>query len=88
MQMEMYCIQQGGKWEIKGESYGEGLLEHFLRARAVVPMQLFTIFTADDRAIEHVRRDRRRIEGIVKRIGGHVEWGLRLTWDWFTSSSS
>jgi hypothetical protein len=69
------------EWVSKRAMGHEAVVEHFLRARAVLPMQLFTIFTSDDRAIEHVRRDRRRIERIVKRIGGHVEWGLRLTWD-------
>jgi hypothetical protein len=59
----------------------EAVVEHFLRARAVLPMQLFTIFTADERAVEHVRRDRRRITRLVERIEGHLEWGLRVTWD-------
>jgi hypothetical protein len=59
----------------------EAVVEEFLRAPAVLPMQLFTIFTSDERALEHVRRDRRRIDRIMSRIGGHVEWGLRLTWD-------
>ena len=68
-------------WVSKRAMGHEAVVEHFLRARAVVPMQLFTIFKADDRAVEHVRRDRRRIGRVVERIGGHVEWGLRLTWD-------
>src|SRR2546427_323699 len=67
-------------WVSKRAMGHEAVVEHFLRARAVVPMQLFTIFTADDRAIEHVRRDRRRIEGIVKRIGGHAQGGGGLAW--------
>jgi hypothetical protein len=44
-------------------------------------MQLFTLFTSDERALEHVRRDRRRIDGILNRIERQHEWGLRLTWD-------
>jgi len=59
----------------------EGVVERFLSASAVLPMQLFTIFTSDERALEYVRGDRARIDRILKRIGGHVEWGLRLTWD-------
>lgn len=59
----------------------EAIVEQFLAADAVLPMQLFTIFTNDDRAFAHVRRDRRRIERILKRIAGQVEWGVRLTWD-------
>lgn len=59
----------------------EAVVEHFLTAPAVLPMQLFTMFTADERAVEHVTRDRRRIARILERIEGQVEWGLRLTWD-------
>ena len=57
----------------------EAVVEHFLSSPAVLPMQLFTLFTNDDRAIEHVARDRRRIARILTRIDGRVEWGLRLT---------
>ncbi len=59
----------------------EAVVEQFLAASAVLPMQLFTIFTTDARALEYVAKTRRRIDRIVKRIEGHVEWGLRLTWD-------
>lgn len=59
----------------------ETVIEHFLGAAAVLPMQLFTLFTTEARAIEHVVRDRRRISRILSRIAGHAEWGLRLTWD-------
>ena len=59
----------------------EAVVEHFLAAPAVLPMQLFTMFTGDDRALEHVVRDRRRIAAILKRIDRQIEWGLRLTWN-------
>jgi hypothetical protein len=59
----------------------EAVVEHFLRATAVLPMQLFTLFTSDERAIAHVTADRRRITGILARVEGQLEWGLRLTWD-------
>jgi Gas vesicle synthesis protein GvpL/GvpF len=59
----------------------EAVIEQFLSAPAVLPMQLFTIFKTDARALEYVAKNRRRIDGIVKRIDGHVEWGVRLTWD-------
>jgi hypothetical protein len=44
-------------------------------------MQLFTLFTSDDRVAEHVRSDRARIGRILKRVEKKVEWGLRLTWN-------
>ena len=59
----------------------EGVVEHFLTAAAVLPMQLFTIFTSDERALEHVARDRSRIDPILARIERQLEWGLRLTFD-------
>lgn len=59
----------------------EAVVEHFLRADAVLPMQLFTLFMTDERAVEHVTRDRRRIGRILSKIAGQVEWGLRLTLD-------
>ena len=59
----------------------EAVVEQFLACRAVLPMQLFTLFTSDDRAMDHVLRQRARIDRILERIERHVEWGLRLTWD-------
>jgi hypothetical protein len=57
----------------------EAVVEHFLSSPAVLPMQLFALFTTDARAIEHVASDRRRIARILARIEGRVEWGLRVT---------
>jgi hypothetical protein len=59
----------------------EAVVEHFLSARAVLPMQLFTLFTSDARALQHVEHQRREILAIVKRLERKVEWGLRLTFD-------
>ena len=59
----------------------EAVVEQFLGAAALLPMQLFTIFTGDERAIAHVDRDRRRIGKILGRVEGHAEWGVRATWD-------
>jgi hypothetical protein len=59
----------------------EAVVEHFLTAPAVLPMQLFTLFTSDERAAAHVAGDARRMAGILERIEGQVEWGLRVTWD-------
>ena len=59
----------------------ERVIESFLSASALLPMQLFTLFTSDDRVVEHVRSDRARIARILRRIEKKVEWGLRLTWN-------
>ena len=59
----------------------EAVVEHFLRAPAVLPMQLFTLFTSDARAVEHIARDRRRVDRILTRLERQQEWGLRLSFD-------
>jgi hypothetical protein len=59
----------------------EAVVEHFLAEPAVLPMQLFTLFTSDERALEYVARERRRIDRILARLQGQLEWGLRLTFD-------
>ena len=59
----------------------ERVIEAFLSARALLPMQLFTLFTSDDRVVQHVHSDRARIRRILKRIEQRVEWGLRLAFD-------
>jgi hypothetical protein len=69
------------EWVSRRAMGHEAVVEQFLRTAALLPMQLFTIFTSDARALAHVRRDRRRIERILNRVAGHLEWGLRLTWD-------
>jgi gas vesicle protein GvpL/GvpF len=58
----------------------EQVIESFLSARALLPMQLFTLFTSDHRVTQHVRSDRARIARILKRVEHKVEWGLRLTY--------
>jgi hypothetical protein len=59
----------------------EAVIEHFLDADAVLPMQLFTLFKSDERALEDVRKNSRRVARILDRINGHVEWGVRLMWN-------
>ena len=59
----------------------EAVVEHFLKARAVLPMQLFTLFTTDERALSHVTRHARRIERVLARVERQLEWGVRLTFD-------
>jgi hypothetical protein len=45
-------------------------------------MKLFTIFTSDERALEHVRAERRRIAAVVQaRRAIHQEWGVRVVID-------
>ena len=59
----------------------ERVIESFLSSRALLPMPLFTLFTSDDRAVQHVQSDGARIRRLLTRVEGKVEWGLRLTFD-------
>jgi hypothetical protein len=59
----------------------EQVVEHFLSAPAVLPMQLFSLFTSDERALAHVAGDRKRIDRIMAALERKHEWGLRLTFD-------
>jgi hypothetical protein len=59
----------------------EAVVESFLSAPAVLPMQMFSLFTSDERALAHAVRDRRRIDRILDRLQRKHEWGLRLTFD-------
>jgi hypothetical protein len=59
----------------------ETVVEHFLDAPAVLPLKLFTLFTTDERALEYVSQEWRRIDRILKRFDRQLEWGLRLSFD-------
>jgi len=48
---------------------------------AVVPMKLFTLFTNDTRALEQLRSGWPRVEGVIRRLAKHEEWGVRLVFD-------
>src|SRR5689334_19848968 len=41
-------------------------------------MKLFTIFKNDQRALEYITADPRRIQLAIKRVTNHHEWGVRL----------
>ena len=59
----------------------EKVVESFITSTAVLPMKLFTIFTTDDRALDHVRARRARIASLVRRVANHQEWGIRVVLD-------
>ncbi len=69
------------EWVSKAAVAHEAVVESFSSAPAVLPMKLFTLFHSDERALEHVRRDRARIEALVKRLAHHDEWGVRVMLD-------
>jgi hypothetical protein len=68
-------------WVSRAAVAHEAVVESFVGETAVLPMKLFTIFTSDERAIEDVRAERRRIAAVVKRVANHQEWGVRVVMD-------
>jgi hypothetical protein len=68
-------------WVSRAAVAHEAVVESFISETAVLPMKLFTIFTTDERAVEHVRAERRRIATVVKRVANHQEWGVRVVLD-------
>ncbi|HEY1910330.1 MAG TPA: GvpL/GvpF family gas vesicle protein [Vicinamibacterales bacterium] len=69
------------EWVSRAAVGHERVVESFIGERAVLPMKLFTIFTDDARAIDHVRSERARIHAFVKRVANQQEWGVRVTLD-------
>ena len=59
----------------------EAMVEHFGKTGTVVPMKLFTLFAGDDRALEHVRSKRGRLDRILDRIADCQEWGVLVRFD-------
>jgi len=59
----------------------QAVIERFTRARAVIPMKLFTLFRSDDRAVAHFGSQRRRLLRLAGRVSGHRELGVRILFD-------
>jgi gas vesicle protein GvpL/GvpF len=68
-------------WVSRAAVAHEAVIESFVDADAVLPMKLFTIFHDDERAIAHVSGDLPRIRSLVRRLGRHHEWGVRVALD-------
>jgi hypothetical protein len=68
-------------WVARAALAHESVVESFVGVPAVLPMKLFTIFTSDARALEHLRREQDRIGSLLDRVAGHQEWGVRIGLD-------
>lgn len=68
-------------WVSRAAVAHEAVVESFIGAAALLPMKLFTIFTSDERAIEHIARQRVRIDAALKRVTNRTEWGVRVVID-------
>jgi hypothetical protein len=65
-------------WVSRAAVAHEAVIESFIGETAVLPMKLFTIFTSEARALDHVAAQRTRIAALVKRVANHQEWGVRV----------
>ena len=68
-------------WVARAAVAHEAVVESFVDAAALVPMKLFTIFTNDERALEHIAGERERVQTVLKRVAHHDEWGVRVVLD-------
>jgi hypothetical protein len=65
----------------------EAVIEHFAGAGAVLPMKLFTLFSSDERALASILgggdgpESRERLDRVLDRVDGRVEWGIRIRLD-------
>jgi Gas vesicle synthesis protein GvpL/GvpF len=59
----------------------EAVVEHVSKTATVVPMKLFTLFHSDERALEHIRKQRKRLDRLLERLDGREEWGVRMILD-------
>jgi len=59
----------------------QAMIDHVSRSGTVLPMKLFTLFASDERALAHVRQDRERLDRVLDRVDGCVEWGVRVRLD-------
>jgi len=77
-------IEQGLRdleWVALRGAAHERVVEHFARRLTTVPMKLFTLFTADARAVAHVRDTEARVRDVLTRVDGRQEWGVRVRLD-------
>jgi len=56
----------------------EQVVEHFTGKGTVIPFKLFTLFTTDQRALDHINETRENLDAVIKRVIGRQEWGVRL----------
>ena len=62
----------------------EAVVEHFRDAPALLPLKLFTLFASDERALASIvdgPESRERLDRVLDRVDGRVEWGIRIRLD-------
>lgn len=54
-------------------------IEFFFKRSPVIPLKLFTLFSEERRARQHLMRQKLRLRRLFARLSGHEEWGVRIT---------
>jgi hypothetical protein len=68
-------------WVARAAIAHERVIASFISAPALLPMKLFTIFTNDERAVDHLQSQRPELDGVASRVANCHEWGLRIVLD-------
>ena len=55
-----------------------GVIEFFFRKSPVIPLKLFTLFSNDERAQQHLRDSRAKLTRMFAQLRGLEEWGVRV----------
>jgi hypothetical protein len=76
------------EWVSRRALAHEAVVEHFLDADALLPLPLFTIFTSDARALAAVCRPRARLDRLLERVDGQLEWSVRVNLSPMAAESS
>jgi hypothetical protein len=66
------------EWVSRAAVAHERVIESFLDAAALLPMKLFTIFKTEDRALQYIAAEKRRLTAAAQRVAHHHEWGIRV----------
>ena len=59
----------------------QSVIGRFAKAKAIIPMKLFTLFRSDERAAAHFRSQRARLRKLAERVSGRCELGVRILFD-------
>jgi hypothetical protein len=54
------------------------VIEFFFRQAPVIPLKLFTLFSSDEKAREHVRGRLKTLQRMFASLRGFEEWGVRI----------
>src|SRR5437762_2458741 len=67
------------QWVTRCALSHEQIIEYFSgKGWTVIPMKLFTLFSGDERALQHIQETRKELDRTIKRVAGCRERGVRI----------